>query len=258
MLGSIKTNYSWKWIACGKHPLGKDFFRIGPQDPFFQAFSAWMEKGYQKLGSGYKWQSRFNSWRFWARGPGRSRLICGVVKDSGDTLGRPYPLLVMGSGHLEDWEDHWDLLPYALEDLWRRMEYLMSARFMNLKQWEDELTTMTSLPFDWQQTAAQRSRTENPEPVSGSDTAEGTIEHLATLKEKPELMVRLNFRQSHDLYSQVCLFHKLGKSRISSVPNSLFIGGIPEETYLAVFMRPVTPVDFVRLWTPGQGDSGRE
>jgi len=51
-------------------------------------------------------------------------LVCGVVRDSVDRLGRPYPLLVLGTGSLREWESHWDLLPYACLPVWQRIEYL--------------------------------------------------------------------------------------------------------------------------------------
>ena len=100
-------------------------------------FSRWVEKGYQLFAARKK--SSQNSWRFWTRGLGKDGLGCGVVRDSGDQLARPYPLLIMGVGALSGWEDQWDLNPLACERSWAQMEYLFTRTFGNLKQMEEEV-----------------------------------------------------------------------------------------------------------------------
>ena len=52
MLGSLKSTPVWKWAAFGKHPVAGDYFNAGPNDPFFQAFSGWVENGYRQVSSG--------------------------------------------------------------------------------------------------------------------------------------------------------------------------------------------------------------
>jgi hypothetical protein len=50
------------------------------------------------------------------------------------------------------------------------------------------------------------------------------------------------------------------KSQISEVPSTVFMGGSSAGTFLAIFMRALAPVDFVRLWSggtvPEAGDDG--
>ena len=70
---------SWQWAAFGKHPVAKDFFRVGQSGPLAKDFSQWVDRGYQLLGVRKK--SSFCSWRFWTRGPKRDVLGCGVVRD---------------------------------------------------------------------------------------------------------------------------------------------------------------------------------
>ena len=106
MLGSLKSAPAWKWAAFGKHPVAGDYFNAGPDDPFFQAFSGWVENGYRQVCSGRKNSTDLYSWRFWAKGHQKDSLMCGVGRDSFDTIGRPYPLVVMGAGILPDWQRH--------------------------------------------------------------------------------------------------------------------------------------------------------
>ncbi|MCP4692103.1 MAG: hypothetical protein GY859_28920, partial [Desulfobacterales bacterium] len=44
-------------------------------------------------------------------------------------------------------------------------------------------------------------------------------------------------------------WHRIIKERPLPPPNAAFIGGPPDKTHLAIFNRPLTPADFVRLWS---------
>ena len=104
-----------------------------------EALSKWVKNGYQLLNSKQNPISQFYCWRFWVKGPVKNNLVCGVGRDSSDSLGRPYPLLIVGTGFLEDWEAHWDLLPFACDMTWRHIEYVSSKRFTDFKQFEGEI-----------------------------------------------------------------------------------------------------------------------
>ena len=39
------------------------------------------------------------------------------------------------------------------------------------------------------------------------------------------------------------------KSRTDIVPNAVFMGGIPEKSYLAIFTRSLTSSDFAQFWS---------
>lgn len=90
----------WQWVICGKHPGLKDYFQLGPNLPMVAALADWIEKGYRGVAGARTLASNLLSWRFWAAGPDRNTLLCGILRDSSDSVGRPYPLLVAGSGPL--------------------------------------------------------------------------------------------------------------------------------------------------------------
>ena len=105
MLGSVKK--TWNWIGSGKHPAAGDYFKVGQFTPVLDAVAGWLENGFgrwieaRKEASGSPYSQ--NSWRFWIRGPKTDCLVVGVVKDSSDSLGRPFPLLIAGAGLLLLW-----------------------------------------------------------------------------------------------------------------------------------------------------------
>ena len=51
MLGIGESDQNWRWAAFGKHPVARDFFRVGPDFPLIKGFSDWVENGYQILTS---------------------------------------------------------------------------------------------------------------------------------------------------------------------------------------------------------------
>jgi type VI secretion system protein VasJ len=245
VLGSIESAYAWQWAACGKHPVAGDYFSVGPNVPLMKAFSDWVEKGYQALDSR---QPGFCSWRFWARGPKSKIVVCGVGRDSSDSLGRPYPLLIMGTGFLEGWEDHWDLLPFACEKTWSRMEYLATKRFMDFKHLEDEVRVISQPRPLWSDFVSQRGSLKmsswNPRDLENK---------AASLSRETDFFVPLVGGPSNDHLAVAGLWHFFLKAHTAPVPNAVFMGGFPDETYLAVFKRALAPSDFVRLWSePGK------
>ena len=112
----------WHWVMCGKHPAFKDYFHLGQKLPMVTALSEWIEKGYRGVAGSKVSPANLLSWRFWAGGMDRDTLLCGVLKESTDSVGRPYPLLVAGSGPLNGWKTRWDLVPRACEQSWSQME----------------------------------------------------------------------------------------------------------------------------------------
>jgi type VI secretion system protein VasJ len=248
VLGSIKSAHPWHWAARGKHPVAKDYFSLGPDSLLIKAFSDWIERGYKALGSRERPSSKLCSWRFWAKGPKRETLICGVGRDSSDSLGRPYPLLIIGTGPLKGWEGHWELLPFACEKTWSQIEYLSTRRFIDFKQWEYAIRIIKPPYPHWPEFVSQRRNLRasswNPRVVEGK---------APSLPNKAELFLPLDREASNDPFALAGVWHSLLKARIRSVPNAVFMGGAPDETYLAIFKRPLVPSDFVRLWSePGR------
>jgi type VI secretion system protein VasJ len=133
----------------GKHPVAMDYFQLGVSAPLVNAFGAWIENGYQKVVTPTRNRLALHSWRFWARGIQKGHIACGVARDSSDSTGRPYPLLIMGIGKLPGWEKNWDLLSFLFEEIWSQIEYLASRRFNDLKQLESEISRIQVTAEDW-------------------------------------------------------------------------------------------------------------
>ena len=243
MLESLESVHSWHWAACGKHPAARDYFSVGPNAPLIKAFSDWVEKGYQMLVSRGRASPMLHSWRFWAKGPKRQALVCGIGRDSSDSLGRPYPLLVVGTGPLEGWEDYWDLLPFACEKTWGQIEYLSTKRLMDFKQLEDEVRMIRPPYPNWSEYVSKRTNltASSWDPVDAQSKA-------SSLSDEEEFFVALDGGATNDPFALLGLWHSVLKARVRSVPNAVFIGGALDETHLAVFRRPLAPTDFVRLW----------
>ncbi len=140
----------WQWFVAGKHPAARDYFAIGHRRPMFEAFSAWIRIGVECLSDrSRELFARPCSWRFWARTPERGELSCGVVRNSSDSAGRPFPLLVMGIGRLAAWEENWDLLPCACEGVWGQMEELSVRPCSTLDQVRDGVELLRPPEADW-------------------------------------------------------------------------------------------------------------
>jgi type VI secretion system protein VasJ len=244
VLGSVESANAWHWAARGKHPVARDYFCLGLNSPLIRALSDWIEKGYETLGSKHGVSSKPCSWRFWAKGPKKETLVCGVGRDSSDSLGRPYPLLIVGAGPLEGWQDQWNLLPIACEKTWRQIEHLSTKRFLDLKHLEDEVRIIKPPYPHWSDFVSQRGDLEM------SSWNPGAVEKkAASLSIEREFLVPLEGGPSNDHVAEADLWHLFLKAHTKAIPNTVFMGGVPDETYLAVFKRPLVPSDFVLLWS---------
>jgi type VI secretion system protein VasJ len=250
MLGALKSAPAWKWAAFGKHPVAGDYFNAGPDDPFFQAFSGWVEAGHRQVSSGRKNSTDLYSWRFWAKGHQKDALMCGVGRDSFDAIGRPYPLVVMGAGLLPDWQRQLSLLPFALEKTWIQMEYLATKRYIDFSQLETEIRRLPVPAGQWSeiQDEARRRREALP-PVN--DLQQEMIRKMAYDHAEPEFLASFNADACLDAVTAAGLWHAALAEQDGIVPNAAFLGGILDATYLAVFRRPLLVQDFIRLWSVG-------
>lgn len=235
-------NNQWHWGACGKHFVSRDYFKTGVDDPFLRAFSEWIQNGYQKLDADKLSLPGLCSWRFWAKGPKKGVLICGIARQSSDSVGRPFPLLIMGNGLLKGWEDHWHLLPDEISATWGQMEYISAKRFSDFEQFEDEVRMIPSPSTDW--------------GSPGTDMESGSMswaggepdDWVTKLFREKTVFITIGASGSGDPQFAVAQWHKALRSRSKEIPSALFMGGTSEKTYMAVFMRALVPLDFVRLW----------
>lgn len=251
MLELVKSKRSWNWAAWGKHPVVRDYFRVGSDNPLLKAFFDWVETGHSMLCPKRDHSSNCYSWRFWARGSEKNNIVCGVVRDSGDSLGRSYPLLIIGTGPLQKWDDHWDVLPLACEKAWSHLEYLITKRFLDFKHMEDGVRIIKPPSSNWSEFTNQRDSRfkcfsnhklfhQDPEVIK---------KRADSLTKKTQCFVPLDRVLFNDPITLACLWHFSLKSRLRKIPNAVFLGGVPDDSYLAVFKRPLVPADFVRLWS---------
>ena len=250
----------WQWAAFGKHPAAKDYFRLGEETPFVEGLFGWVGNGYQILTAKEECASDFCSWRFWAREANKDFLVCGVARVSSDSLGRTYPLVIMGSGPLNNWLENWDLLPFSAERTWRQIEYLAANLFVDLKKLEEEIRTIRPPNVNWPDLIQQRkelNRLESPIDPYASFIDFRELRKISVLHaEKPEVLISLDRGPCVDKTMHVSLWHMLFRESGKSLPNAIFMGGTLEKAYLYVFKRPMKSADFVRLWAATSSGSG--
>ncbi len=253
VLGSIRSCKHWHWAAYGKHPAVKDFFRIGQDLPLMESFSDWVEKGYKMLLSKRNVGHEHFSWCFWAKGSLKEVLICGLVRDSSDGLGRPYPLFIMGIGPLKGWEDHWDLLPFACEKTWNQIEYLSAQVFKDFRELEIEIQNIQPPYPDWSEFKTHRERSMEFEASSDHKTSSRDFKDLesqaSNLSDKTDSIFYLDKKPFNSQFMLISYWHFLFKTHLNTIPNALFMGGTVEKAYMAFFKRPLMPADFNQLWS---------
>lgn len=251
MLGPIKSNNNWHWAAYGKHPVAKDFFRVGHNLSLFKGLSDWVQNGYTKLIKLNSFSKINSSWRFWMRGGRKGSLVCGLIKDSSDGLGRPYPLLIMGYGDLGSWENQWDLLPFAFEQTWSQMEYISVKNYNDISKFEVEIQNVRTPIPGWPEFKAKRDDSLKLIISSNDNGLSNYINDMKNqalnLSKKTECFICLDDKTSLDksiLLSFWCFHLKL---HIKTMPNIMFVGGSLEKSYMALFNRPLILADYVCL-----------
>jgi len=252
VLGSIKAKFNWEWTAYGKHPAASDYFQVGGGDPIIKAFFGWLEMGYQKLLSTKAERKQIHSWRFWSQGMKKDTIACGVCRDSNDSLGRPYPLMVMGAGALPEWKDHWDLLPAVFDSVWAQIEYVIARQVRELDQLEGDLKRITMPSPHGSGYDRERPNTGTPDMSSRersfSPSGNGFEKAVDALLTHGEFCVCLDNNESGDFLRPVIAWSRALKASGNIMPSSIFMGGLPERSYLAVFQRSLNANDFVGLW----------
>ena len=250
MLGAVKLKELWSWFASGKHPVARDFVRLGTEDPILRAFADWADAGYQQLAKTRANGPEYLSWRFWARGAKKESLICGLGRQSSDALGRPYPLMIVGAGPLKGWESNWDLLPYALEDIWSQIEYLASGRHADLEQLREGLNRIKTPLCDWLALANRRATAGG---IGGSAhlarDPHAMSRYVQSLQSRGETFVLLTTAAGSDPLLLAGYWNWALKAHLAGVPNAVFLGGNPDKSFLVVFNRSLNSPDFVRLWS---------
>lgn len=242
MLGEITRDQKWNWVAAGKHPVARDYIRLGGHSALMDAVAKWLTNGYRKLIGGKNMPSMHHSWRFWLKGVKKGTLVCGLGRDSSDSIGRPYPLLIMGEGHLKGWEKQWFMLPANLDRTWSRMEFIATHRFESAAAMEEEIKRLYT-PGSDTGTAVNMSQ----EAADASANMDLTL-CKTQLRLNGFGLIGLNPSDGLDLH-QLLLCHNRLKECCTEIPRGVFIGGTPQNAYLAVAQHPLGAQDFVKLWT---------
>ena len=251
MLGSIKPTSSWQLTICGKHPVAKDYFQSGSQDALLMAFSNWIEKGYRLLKDKQKSEGLV-SWRFWAKGIKKDEIVCGVVKDNSDRIGRPFPILIAAIGILDDWKKHWELLPFALEKTMNQIEYLCAKRYHNFKHLEEAIQTIKAPQPLWDE-YAQHQKQYCESLNSEADGFRNISEFRKQISERLQQSISVRTLTDQNLSKNrlvpLGFWHIVMKELLKNIPTAVFMSEFGRLTYMTVFMRCLIPGDFVKLWS---------
>ncbi len=245
MLGLISPS-PWRWAAFGKHPAARDYVSVGETDPLLNAFSKWVDDGYCSLNR--TTPGEIFAWRFWAKGPKKNTLVCGIARDSNDSLGRPYPILVIGAGPLRKWEKNWGHLPEVCDPVWDQMEKLALRGVGKNLKWLDSRIRHIKPPEELPHLGRRARARLSPDPLSGK-RRRGADAILNKLSERTEVVVPLSGDASEQPFDIACMWHRLLMQRLKHPPNSIFMGGLPERPQLVVFRSPLAPKSFMALWS---------
>ncbi len=250
MLGSLIRRNKWQWMARGKHPGLKDYFSLGAESPLLAAICDWIERGYRGLTERVDPAGRRIAWRFWVGGHKPGAILCGIVRDSSDSVGRPYPLMILGIGELKGWERAWGRLPLAFEKTWTQMEAIGARMARDLKDLQSEVACIATPRLEPLEEGLARvggdapgirrprqDETLGPQPQISDDVNDGTV--------FTEIKGLLPGEEAFELAS---LMEPLVRS-YEEVPKAVFLGGHPARPMLAIFRRPLQPHDFTRLWS---------
>jgi len=243
MLGKLGAIGSWQWSAWGKHPNLTDYFQVGENSTLGEAFKEWVEKGYEKMLLERDMSPSFSSWRFWIQGMRRGILVCGLLRKSSDRLGRRYPLAIVGTGSLQEWEQKWDLLPSACEGTWEKIERYATHMASDLYALKAEIAHITPPSFTWPACAEKREH--------GSDLPDDSDPLEERIREESNKRViegSLDGEGASSQFSLICKWHRYLKKYLPAIPNAVFMGGSPEAAYVVVFTKPLIGEDFSRLF----------
>jgi len=233
------VNSKWKWRISGKHPSAKDYIIAGKSMPVLEGITKWIEMSYEKIFSKKTDHSHYHSYRFWMKSPDKHYLICGLVKDSCDKIGRSYPLTIIGTGYLKYWEHHLELIPFACEKTWIQMESILARNETTIEEFKENLSLIHPPQHDWKNFQFQKSQNQ----LSSIDHSfEKNI-----IYNKNSFIKLLPVTFQDDSLKLPINWHSFLKHK-KKIPNSVFMGGSTKQIMLAAYYRPLDEEDFSNLW----------
>jgi type VI secretion system protein VasJ len=150
--------------------------------------------------------------------------------------------MIIGAGPLEGWDKKWDLLPFALDNVWGQADYLCTRMYGDSRVFEVEVSSLRPPVPEWPTYEQERDRfsMDWPEPDPSASQSLGQTEGLIEIEDQT---------QGHLTAVTLSLCHRAMKRRVDTPPNAVFMGGTLDRTYFAHFRRPLNTSDFMRLWT---------
>jgi type VI secretion system protein VasJ len=234
MLGISRRRLKPDVAAFGKHPAFSDYIRVNTALSMVNALVSWVDEGMKSGAADLKKNGGIHSFRFWTRGIHKQSLILGIVKDSSDSMGRIYPLLITGQVFMKDMRRQWHRVFDSFGQVFRAFEEMTAARYDRFKEFEtalsdvrcpeietnafDEVTAFSDCLAAWSMKHPSNDHLILPMPVF--------LAHYQPPGEPGPVQVR---------------------NRIEP-PKAVFIGGLPEKPIAAIYQRPLRTNDFCTLF----------
>jgi type VI secretion system protein VasJ len=252
MLGIGEKKSKFELSAYGKHPAFSDYFSLNTGSPLVNALSVWVEEGTKRKGNHNK---KVHSFRFWIRGIKKGELALGIIRDSSDHLGRPYPLFIMGVGFVKNWEKRWHHIFSSFGAVFRAFEDVSASRYDSFREFETSLARINfpeSLRIN--------------DPGLEGEASDGELNEKFRLpemmmawfnKDREKGVLSLPVAALSGGFASTARKTKGGGlfGRKSQIPGAVFWGGLPENPVLTIYSRPLKTDDFCDLFTAFYGNS---
>ncbi len=236
MLGIDRRRLKLDIAACGKHPAFSDYIRVNTDLPLVNALASWVDAGMRSGGVDSKKNRGIHSFRFWTMGAHKQSLIVGIIKDSSDSLGRTYPLLIMGQAHMKDKNRFWHTVFDRFGQVFRAFEEMTAARYDRFNEFEKALSDVRFPELDIDSFFEP--------PIFSNCLANWSVS--SRLDENLILPMPV-FLENYQSLTNNSSEHKMGSTGIEP-PKAVFIGGLPEKPIIAIYQRPLRTGDFCRLF----------
>lgn len=246
MLGLRRSPRAWRFAAVGKHPAAPDFLSLGQGFSLSHSLAQWVAKGYACRPESAGGESL--CWRFWLKGGISGEFVCGFLRESRDSIGRPFPLLILGQGPLPGWGEHWAVLTLACDGAWREMAAMAQMQGGTVPELEGRVRGLTPPRGDW-----EKLRLRVP-GAGGGATPRGAFPGTGLESDEP---ASLPHDTPGDPEGELALrVARLCRECAPRRPSLGFLGGAPGSYRYLLFPRPLRGADFGMLWQPGSATTG--
>ncbi len=251
MLGLKNRKPAAAFFALGKHPAFNDYFSLNEPSTLSEAMTLWIETGVQEKEKNRKMLLRdkcetngaIHTYRFWMQAGRREELALGIVRDSCDSLGRVFPLLIMAHGIVKEWYKSWHYIFQEWESVFRDLETAATSQYMDFQDFQARLKKIR-----FPETLA-------PHPPYCDDTGcpaalvtpESTLALFQHNQNQDAVCIPASSLKIPDFSCDEKMVKKYFFSK-PAIPASMFFGGIPEAPILSIYNRPLRPKDFSDLF----------